>query len=264
MIQRFTGGLGFQVGHVQLRHGVGEDLVHLGKADGVPKLGAEVAIAGDAFAGQLQHAADRRHRGIGKAQCVGTEFVHDFQRVDDVAGGLGHLLALLVADELVQVDGVERDLVHHGQLHHHHPGDPEEQDVEAGDQNVRGKVALQLLGLLGPAQRADGPKAGREPGVEDVWVAPNRINQLGRVLFYCVLGKAFSELMDRFLLVGDFDHSRVAQRARNVCVVVEEFFGNCLKARCAFHDIATVAACRLRSANGPTRPDQGHRHFRRL
>ncbi len=39
---------------------------------------------------------------------VGAEFVHHLQRVDDVAEGLAHLPALLVADQPVQVDRFER------------------------------------------------------------------------------------------------------------------------------------------------------------
>ena len=56
--------------------------------------------------------------------------LYDFQRVDHVARGLRHLLALLVADELMQIDGVEGHLAGHRQLHHHHPRHPEEQDVD--------------------------------------------------------------------------------------------------------------------------------------
>ena len=44
----------------------------------------------------------------------------------------------LVAHEGVDVDVAERHLVHDVQAHHHHPGDPEEDDVEAGDQDVVG------------------------------------------------------------------------------------------------------------------------------
>ncbi len=60
----------------------------------------------------------------------------------------------------MDIDRVERLLINHGVLHHHHPGDPEEDDVKAGDQHGGGEVFVQRLGLFGPAQRADGPKAG--------------------------------------------------------------------------------------------------------
>ena len=71
----------------------------------------------------------------------------------------------------MDIDGVEGLLVDHGILHHHHPGDPEEDDVETGDQHGGWEVFFKLGGLLGPAQRADGPEARGEPGVEHVGVA---------------------------------------------------------------------------------------------
>ena len=65
----------------------------------------------------------------------------------------------------MQVNGVERDFVDDRQLHHHHPRDPEEQDVLACDQ-VRGrKIGFEGVGFLGPAEGADWPKAGGEPCV---------------------------------------------------------------------------------------------------
>jgi hypothetical protein len=148
-----------------------EDAVHLGEAEGVPELRGEVAVAGDPLGRELQVAAHGGHRGEREAHGVGAEFVDEVERVEHVAERLRHLLALLVADEGVDIDGVEGDLVHDGELHHHHPGDPEEDDVEAGDEDGGREVFPERLGLLGPAQRADGPEAGGEPGVEDVGVA---------------------------------------------------------------------------------------------
>jgi hypothetical protein len=59
--------------------------------------------------------------------------LHPVQRVDAVALGLRHLLAELVTDQTVQEDVVERlHVVHRVQAEHHHPDDPEEQDVVAG------------------------------------------------------------------------------------------------------------------------------------
>src|SRR3546814_16723137 len=55
--------------------------------------------------------------------------------------------------------------------HHHHPGDPEEDDVEPGDQHVPGIVALQLRRLIRPAKSGKGPEGGGEPGVQHVLVA---------------------------------------------------------------------------------------------
>ena len=79
-----------------------------------------------------------------------------------------------VAHQGVDIDVAEGHLAHEVQPHHHHAGDPEEDDVEAGDQHVAGIVALQLRRLLGPAQGREGPERGGEPGVEHVGVAGQR------------------------------------------------------------------------------------------
>ena len=71
----------------------------------------------------------------------------------------------------MQIDGVERHLVHHGQLHHHHPGDPEEEDIRPGHKDRGGEVFGQLRRGFWPAQGADRPKARGEPSVENVGVA---------------------------------------------------------------------------------------------
>jgi len=149
----------------------GEDAVHFGKAGGVPELGGEVPVAGDAVLREFQVAPHGGHRGHGKAQGIGAEFVDEGEGVDDVAQGFRHLPALLVPHQRVDIDGVEGDLIDHGKLHHHHPGDPEEDDVEAGDEDVGGEVFPVGFGVLGPAEGADRPEAGGEPGVEDVGVA---------------------------------------------------------------------------------------------
>ena len=147
------------------------DAIHLGKAAGVPQLGREVAIAGNALGIQLQHPAQTGHCRIGKAQAVGPVLIDDLQGVDDIAQRFGHFLALGVADKPVQIDGVERNIVHHRKLHHHHPGDPEEQDILPGHKHRGREVFRQFRRGVRPAQRADRPEAGGEPGVEDVGVA---------------------------------------------------------------------------------------------
>ena len=76
----------------------------------------------------------------------------------------------------MQVDGIERHLIDHCQLHHHHPRHPEKQDVRAGDEIRGGEKPLQHiilrigLRLAGPAQSSDGPKTGGEPGVEHIGI----------------------------------------------------------------------------------------------
>ena len=110
------------------------DPVHLGKAAGVPQLGAEISVTGDAAGGKPQVAPHRRHRGQGEAHRVAAVLVDQLQRVEHVAERLRHLLALLITHQGMDIDGAERHLTHHGQLHHHHPRHPEEDDIEPGDQ----------------------------------------------------------------------------------------------------------------------------------
>ena len=52
----------------------------------------------------------------------------------------------------MDVDVAERDLLLEVQAHHHHPGDPEENDVEAGDQN-----AGRIVALRAPSSRPASP-----------------------------------------------------------------------------------------------------------
>ncbi len=165
-----------------LRHAV----VHLGEARGVPQLGREIAIALDAAARELDVAPLRGHRGQREAQRIGAVGVDQLQGIDDVPLRLRHLLALLVADQGVDVDGAERHLLHEVEAHHHHAGDPEEDDVEAGDQHVGRVVARELRRLVGPAERRERPQGRGEPGVEHVLVALERhvlaVMRLGRRL----------------------------------------------------------------------------------
>ena len=154
-----------------------EAAVDLGEARGVPELGREVAVALDPRFAELDVPALRRHRGKREPQRIGAEAVDEVERVDDVALRLRHLRPLLVAHEGVDVDVAEGDLRHEMKPHHHHPRDPEEDDVEAGDQRVGRIEAPELRRLLRPAERREGPQSRGEPGVEHVLVAGERLGQ---------------------------------------------------------------------------------------
>ena len=67
-------------------------------------------------------------------------------------------------------------VIHEMQAHHHHARDPEEDDVEAGDQRGGRIIALEFFGFVRPAERRERPQRGGEPGVEHVLVAPERIS----------------------------------------------------------------------------------------
>ena len=162
--------------------------IHLGKAAGVPQLGAKVAVARDTLGIELKRPAKACHRRIGKAQRICAEFVDDLKRINDIAQGFRHLLALGVAHQPVQIDRLERHLIDHCQLHHHHAGDPEKDDIGAGDQRRGGEIARQFIGLLGPAQGANRPEPRGEPGVKNVRVAGQRL-ALGQSLRLCLGGR---------------------------------------------------------------------------
>src|SRR5581483_11092006 len=91
--------------------------------------------------------------------------------VDDIALRLRHLLPFLIADQRMDVDVAERHVAHELEAHHDHARDPEEKDIEAGDEHRRRIEALQIFRLLRPAERRERPQARGEPGIEDVWIA---------------------------------------------------------------------------------------------
>ena len=109
----------------------------------------------------------------------------------------------------MHIDRIEGALADHGILHHHHPRDPEEDDVEAGHQGVGGKVLSQFGRVFGPAQRADRPQTGGKPGVEHVGIAPDRVDQPRRILVDGVIGQGFGQPVDGALAVGHLDDARI-------------------------------------------------------
>ena len=72
--------------------------VHEEEAGGVPDLVGEGAVAFGAGFAEGDVGAGRGHAGEGEAHGVGAEALDDVDGVDDVALGLGHLLAVGVAD----------------------------------------------------------------------------------------------------------------------------------------------------------------------
>ncbi|MNV18634.1 hypothetical protein D3C71_1094660 [compost metagenome] len=190
--------------------------VHQHKAAGVPELVAEVAVALAALAVEVDAAAQRRQCGKGEAQRIGAigrdalgelllrvlahrgrslglaqaggalveqrlqrNAVDQVHRVEHVAFGLGHLLALRVAHQAVDVHVLERHAAGEVRGHHDHPGDPEEDDVVARDQHGAGQVEVEVVGVGGalvrPAHGAEGHERGRVPGVQHVFIAAQRL-----------------------------------------------------------------------------------------
>ena len=180
--------------------GPGPAPVHLAEAGRVPQLGGEVAVALDPAFRQPDVAALHGQRGEGEPEGVGAVGVDEDKGVDDVALGLGHLLARHVAHQGVDVDGTKRHPAQKMEAHHDHPRHPEEDDVEPGDQHVRRVVAPELRGFPGPAEGRERPQGGREPGIQHVLVAPE-LHRAAVVLFGGGMGVGLGEL-DEDLAVG--------------------------------------------------------------
>ena len=149
--------------------------VHQHEAAGVPELVAEVAVALAALGIEVDAAPQRGQRGKGESQRIGAkgrdaggEFffgvlahlgrgfglaqtfcafgqqlgqgdaVNQVHRVEHIALGLAHLLALCITHQAVDVDVAKRHPAGEVGGHHDHPGDPEEDDVVAGNQHAAG------------------------------------------------------------------------------------------------------------------------------
>ena len=144
------------------------------EAGGVPDLRREGAGGRDARRPERQVAPRPREDGEGEADRVGAVLVAHDERVDDVPLRLRHLLSPLVADEAVEEDLAEGDAPVEPDARHDHPGDPEEEDVEARDHDVGRVEAREVLRLVRPAEDRERHEPRGEPGVEDVGVARQR------------------------------------------------------------------------------------------
>ena len=147
-----------------------------GEAQGVRAVGRDALReipAGVPFdAGR--HLRLRQVLGALLDQFFQADAVDQVQGVQAVAFGLGHLAALGVAHQAVDIYLAEGRLAGELQGHHDHAGDPEEDDVVAGHQGIRGVEALEILGLPRPAQGGKGPQSGGEPGVQHIRVLGQR------------------------------------------------------------------------------------------
>ncbi|CCK17247.1 hypothetical protein BN136_3257 [Cronobacter universalis NCTC 9529] len=132
---------------------------------------------------RLHHVA-----GTFLQQFFQRDAVDHIQRVNHVALGFGHLLAFIVADKTGHIDGFKRHLrlavfifdEVHG--HHDHAGNPEEDNIEAGDHHA-GRVELtQRVGVFRPAEGGERPERGGEPGIQHVVVLAQR-DVRGQVIF---------------------------------------------------------------------------------
>ena len=182
-------GLGQAAEHPGIGRGLGDGLargvaihVHEQETAGVPDLGdkgAGLLGAGRTLEGlrllidvgvELDVLVGGAQREQVVAHGIGTVHVDEVHGVHTVALGLGHAAAVLGEDRGVDHDVMERDLVEEVQRAHDHAGDPQCDDVARGDERRGGMMALELLGMLRPALRGEGPQLGAEPGVQHVLV----------------------------------------------------------------------------------------------
>ena len=102
--------------------------------------------------------------------------VDHIQWVQHIAFGLGHFLALLVADQAGHIDGFKGyfcfAIVIFNQVHahHYHARYPEENNIKTSDQHIGGVEGFQALGILWPALGCQSPEGGGEPGVQYIFV----------------------------------------------------------------------------------------------
>ena len=85
-------------------------------------------------------------------QSFQIDSIDQIEWVDRVALGLGHFLAFGIANDGVDINVPERHLAREVFGHHDHPGDPEEDDVKACDQDRAGQIALEFWCVLRPSQ----------------------------------------------------------------------------------------------------------------
>ncbi len=105
-------------------HGIGADC-----------LDAVRIILADALLHFLAHLRNQQRGGGFPDQGFQIDAVDQVQRINRVALGLGHLLAFRIAHDGIDVDLAERHLAGEILGGHDHARDPEEDDVEAGNQH---------------------------------------------------------------------------------------------------------------------------------
>ena len=105
------------------------------------------------------------------------------QRIDHIPQGFAHFAAMRVTDHCVQKNLknnlflklfknlIERQLPIAQLLgHEHHAGNPKEEDVMAGLEQMAREKVPHVRRWFGPAHHSEWPHAGGEPRGEDVFV----------------------------------------------------------------------------------------------
>src|SRR5262249_42429613 len=169
--------------------------IHEHEARRVPKLVAEVAVALAARKIEVERSPESGETGEGEAHRVGAEgtnslgelpsrslldrlallleqkprslltherleigAIDQVEGIENVALRLRHLLAFLVTHDGVDVHVAKRHLPREIGRSHDHAHDPEEDDVEAGDQHRARHESIELRGFFRPAERRVTPQ----------------------------------------------------------------------------------------------------------
>jgi len=147
--------------------------VHEGKTSGIPDFVDEELISRNAL---FRHPHIAPLSGKGRqsiAKGIGSVFFYHFQGIDTVSPRFAHLFAPFITHKGMKVYIPEGNILHHIEPHHHHPGNPEEQDIEPRNEE-RGRIKrLQCRGVFRPAEGGKGPQGGAKPRVEDIFVLVN-------------------------------------------------------------------------------------------
>ena len=113
----------------------------------------------------------RRQPRQAEPQSIGAELFDHVDRIDAVPFRLRHRLAVSIEDLRMDEDLVERNFAHVVQPHQHHTGDPQGDDIAAGDKDTRGIEVLEFGCAFRPTECRVRPERRAEPGIEHVFFA---------------------------------------------------------------------------------------------
>ena len=129
-----------------------------------------MAVTLDARFGHADVTAHGGQRDQGEAQRVRAVLADHVKGVDAVAEALGHLAALFVTHQSMNVDVAEGHFAHEVLTHHDHAGHPEEKNVEGRHQDGSGIEGLQFPCFFRPAHGGERPERGGKPCVKHVGI----------------------------------------------------------------------------------------------
>jgi len=144
--------------------------IHKNQARGVPEFIQESPSAFQFVLAEQNVLALGYGISEGKAKGIRPITLDDFHRVYHITGRFRHFPSLDVANQSVDIDFLKRHLRCKLQPEHHHPSDPEEENIKSGNQNGGGIVSLVVIGYIGPAKDGKGPESRRKPGVQNIGV----------------------------------------------------------------------------------------------